>query len=430
MTDHINDGSGRLSSGNEVKWGGRMSVESKISLSSIVTVALALVAGPTSAATRAAVNCSSSAVQTAINSAATGDTVTVPAGSCSWSGVDIPSSKRITLQGAGMNSTTISGGDGALNLTLSGSRVTGIGFVDSRVTVDGDDWRIDHCKFSSAGAFYDAIFVSGSRETTHPRGVIDHNQIQNTRISVIGWNSLNANAIWSQPLALGGGQMVFVEDNTFTGTLWAAAVDGNYGGRFVFRHNSVTDMYIEAHSLQGDTERAIRSWEIYDNTIAQTNVGMWTPFFIRGGTGVVFNNTITGTWGFPGITLDNVRSFEPRGAAGLCDGHSPWDGNQSSNGWPCRDQIGRSTDQWLWTPQRLYPPQASDPAYFWNNTYQGAAISVDINNNTAAWIASGRDYFNNAQKPGYKSYAYPHPLVSGTGNPSAPSAPANLRIMK
>jgi hypothetical protein len=378
--------------------------------------------------TKTASSCSLSAVQKAIDAAASGDTVMVPAGTCSWRDLTIPSGKKITLQGAGPNNLTISGSGGAaLNMTSSGSRVTGFAFNDAHITVDGDDWRIDHSRFSSNRAFFDAIFVFGSREHTHPRGLIDHNEIRNTRITVVGWNGLNAHVLWSQPLALGGPQMVFVEDNTFTGTQWTSAIDGNYGGRYVFRHNTLTNMYIEAHSLQGDNHRAIRSWEIYNNTISQSGgVSMWTPMFIRGGTGVIHNNMITGTWGFPGITLDNVRSFESRGAAGRCNGRSPWDANQLANGWPCRDQIGRSTDQWIWTTARPFPPQASEPAYFWNNKFNGSDVSVIAHNGTGAWITAERDYFNNTQRPGYTPYRYPHPLQGGSTSPTSKAATSNL----
>ena len=67
-------------------------------------------------------------------------------------------------------------------------------------------------------------------------------------------------------------------------------------GRYVFRHNTVTDMYLEAHSIQG-TVRACRKWEIYENTITKANFDVYRPMFLRGGTGVVFNNTVKGPFG-------------------------------------------------------------------------------------------------------------------------------------
>lgn len=67
-------------------------------------------AGSSEAATINATSCLQSDVQNAINSASNEDIVTVPAGNCSWSsGVSIPNTKALTLQGAGIGNTIISG---------------------------------------------------------------------------------------------------------------------------------------------------------------------------------------------------------------------------------------------------------------------------------------------------------------------------------
>ncbi|MBI5181522.1 MAG: hypothetical protein HZA06_01265 [Nitrospirae bacterium] len=60
------------------------------------------------AATINATSCSASDVQTAINAASDGDTVSVPAGSCTWSS-RLSFTKGITLQGAGSGITIIKG---------------------------------------------------------------------------------------------------------------------------------------------------------------------------------------------------------------------------------------------------------------------------------------------------------------------------------
>ncbi len=55
-----------------------------------------------------AASCSRSDVQSAINSASDGDRVLVPAGSCTWTAiVVVPNTKGITIQGAGIDVTTI-----------------------------------------------------------------------------------------------------------------------------------------------------------------------------------------------------------------------------------------------------------------------------------------------------------------------------------
>jgi len=413
-----------------------MSVGVTVFQLSLGALTLWLLSSSAVAATVNASNCSSATVQSAINSASPGDTVQVPVGTCSWStAVSIPNNKRITLRGSGRDSTIItrSPAGSVLNLGQSGSRVTGFAFSSGTINVDGDDWRIDSNRFTAPSTFFDAILVFGDRESIHPRGVIDHNEfLSGARVNVVGWSNLAAHAIWSQPLALGSasGQKVFVEDNTFSYTQWSGVFDTNYGGRFVFRNNTVTNGYVEVHSLQQG--RASRSWEIYDNTFAQgSGASLWVPLFIRGGTGVIYNNKVNGTWGDPSITLDNVRSAFPGYDYGMCAGSSPADGNQLPNGWPCRDQIGRGSDTSLWTTSNPYPSQTSEPAYFWGNTAPGGGtLGASVHNNTGAWIVSGRDFFNNTQRPGYAPYPYPHPLTQegGSGGPTPPPAPINLTV--
>lgn len=78
-----------------------------------------------------AASCSASDVQTAINKATEGQTVTIPAGTCTWtSGVNI-SGKGITVQGAGsgriiaQSVTTLTVGTGSRTFTITSSRVDG-----------------------------------------------------------------------------------------------------------------------------------------------------------------------------------------------------------------------------------------------------------------------------------------------------------------
>jgi hypothetical protein len=367
-------------------------------------------------------------VQAAVDSAESGYIVRIPAGSSTWtSRLEIPDDKKITLLGSGQEATIISSGTSAprslINMGSSGSRITNIGFRLSYddgncITVRGEDWRIDNCRFNNITEdIIEGVNVRGyPSEGGCPVGVIDHCEFNNIRILVVGDASLMANSIWAEPLGLGTNNAVFVEDCIFNYTQFSNAIDANYGGRYVFRYNIVNDSYIEAHSLQG-TERATRSWEIYNNTINQVDRNMWAPFFLRGGTGVVFNNIITGNWSSgPSIIIDNRRTYEALGEGGLADGTSPWDGNEDSTGYPARDQIGRSTDQWLWTDDNPYPPQALDPFYQWNNTFDGILIDVYVHNNCDIHIKENRDFYNNEEKPDYIPYAYPHPLIKEWNN--------------
>ncbi len=54
--------------------------------------------------------------------------------------------------------------------------------------------------------------------------------------------------------------------------------------------------------------------------------------------------------------------------------------------------------------------QVTEPCYSWNNLQNGSAVKLS---STEPSIKEGRDFFNEMRKPGYKTYIYPHSLVSG-----------------
>ena len=106
--------------------------------------------------------------------------------------------------------------------------------------------------------------------------------------------------------------------------------------------------------------------------------------YLRGGSGVVFNNTFTGEFNNP-IHLTNYRSWTTCGGTGV-------DPDSCTEGYPCKDQILG--------------------LYLWNNTYNGNLINATVDDRglNTLHIQQDRDYFN-TQKTGYTPYTYPHPLV-------------------
>jgi len=391
--------------------------------------------------------CAQTDVIGAINSASNGDTIVCPAGSWSWSNVDI--TKNITLKGAGIGITNISitsnaGLESPASYT-GAFRVTGFTFISTGNFGDfdgatlyirnGNGWRVDHNEFqiysnSSSGSGGNGMHIKGDAS-----GLIDHNRFVNggggscmhacIQVSNSGTTSTNENAMnysWlnfnSNNVLGSADHTVFVEDNYFRNTITCAShnphtIYGRHGGVVVFRHN-------EIHGLNADNHPFIYThagfaFEISNNTWGNAGTSLYTLIDIAGGTGVIYNNTRTGNANY-GIMLDFVRSTSSTG--GSVTSFVPGYGTVSSSsscssteGYPCAEQPGRGQNN------------SSDPIYIWGNT---SFPSMLLGSTT--YIQQGRDYFlNSGQKPGYTSYPYPHPLTSDTSLP--PSPPKNLRVL-
>lgn len=390
--------------------------------------------------TRKPETCSYADINSAVSASSDGDLVIIP--SCPktvWSS-SLIIAKDITLQGAGIGKTIIAAESDIPLIIVQGTKKATIKEVEFQTTstskfiiqvsTSANDWRVSSCKFYvNAETMGGAIWVASSSNRVG-NGLVDSSNFRNARILVeqsyssYGWDD------WSDALDLGTDDATYIEDNDFLGESSSAyvpiqAIDAAYGGKTVFRHNTLTDVYIEQHSICGDW-RGARKWEVYQNTFVITGNRSMSGnlIFFRGGTGVIYSNTITSSTSWPGINLvikfDNRRSFDAScdsTYAGLCDGDSPWDGNETGlNGYPCRDQIGMSVDSASWVASdNPVPSQALDPAYIWGNTYNGSTITsvyIPTSGYNADHINVNRDYYisDATQKPSYAPYTYPHPL--------------------
>ncbi len=428
-------------------------------------------------------NGSSSDVQAKINLSADGDTVTIPAGSLTWSSGVTINNVGITLQGAGSNLTHIAASiNTPVSVTCSAAhlvRVTGIDFSDTAASpggmitfastnihsVDEVGFRLDNCKFTITIA---AISGSSSRAVTVGGiyGLIDHCSFVlgvtgSTHFIDVNGSSISSDGgftPWTRPLSLGTNKAVYIEDCSFDGNghTMDSVVDGYSGCRVVFRHNTVLGG-IDAglHGTDSGGNRGSVSAEVYYNTYTNNttnNVRAWT---VRGGTGVFFNNTYSGTASWNGVTLQYFRAFEPQSGWQQCDGTVLQLGSTdlSSNGSrTCSTNGGvgfNSTDKetlgtWGGSFQRGFdgtgtqgypgrdqpgigPGQASEPIRIWNQTVGGGRWAGCSNcpddDKLAVMIVANRDYFistdASAARPGYTAYTYPHPL-QGQGSPAPP----------
>jgi hypothetical protein len=319
---------------------------------------------------------------------ANGDTIHLKAGEVTWTGT-LTVNKGINIIGAGMTDTVINkSADNFMSFeTTQGFRISAMSWVSA----DGD--YLSYIRDASIGFRFDNIYsertsdrfgstrmcvLFTSDEEGLPEGVFDHCEFNNTSVIVSGTSTTCTLSWMADPNRMGqagGGHNVFFEDNTYyrTSDSGGNCVDSENGGSYAFRFNDVTGTYALVHAARdGDCgRRGSRYWEIYNNDWSYGGVGDNRSIVVESGTGMVFNNTMDGN-SQPQIAIQNVTGGGvPR--YNDCDGNSIADGNDPSYdstapGYPCRDQIGRATDDSEWSVEGSPPDQSTlEPAYFWGN---------------------------------------------------------------
>lgn len=425
------------------------------SLLAMGLMALFLGSNPAKAATFT-VNCSgtiTSALQSAVNSAANGDTVNISAGNCSGGTVSWQN-KNIRVMGQGMGSTTVTGLNFNVRTTTAANfRISGmnVGCPGTPWKVDGYNrttgikgWRIDNISFNCGGCTQNiAINVLGITW-----GLIDHIAASGmgNAIFMQSWaeatNEVNPwppNAdpgmggyAWMLPYNLGSDEAVYIEDSSFSmpNGCYFGIGDMYYGARMVFRHNKVNNAYWQNHAARSHERGGNAKAEIYNNDFNATDTAWYRAIHMRSGSGVIFNNTIRGP--FTTIQVDNQRSNGQNSSTPFasCNGSRSWDGNDgaaNAPGWPCLDQIGT-------IPGAKFPNQLRDPVYVWNNgsalgcsTGGSCTVNRTLIGDGDPYVVSGRDFINSSTpKPGYTPFTYPHPLQSGGSGPVSLVPPTGL----
>lgn len=234
-------------------------------------------------------------------------------------------------------------------------------------------WRIDHIGFDNPSA--KAIRITGDTY-----GVIDHNIFDLGTVEGAiqvwheSWNGAQyGDGSFADSPYFGTEKAVYIEDNVITQpSVSKVSIDSWKGGRFVFRYNTVNHSLIGNHGTEaGGRTRGIRTFEIYENRFTYSPGLNWTGINLRGGTGVIFNNTFDGHNST--VLIQNNRSYKLFSPWGQCDGASLYDLNDLN--------VSRMT----------------------------------------GLLQENRDYFNNTPMPGYTPYVYPHPLTLDTIPPSIPT---------
>jgi Abnormal spindle-like microcephaly-assoc'd, ASPM-SPD-2-Hydin len=446
----------------------------------LLVLAILILSASTLHAQVTALSCNAIDVQSAINSATAGQTVTIPSGSCTWTGTSaVVLAKAITLNGAGTIATQ-GAGAGAPVITLSSAsavfhvtkQTTGPTFIQNIV------FAVANNKFTPHATLADGPWPNGQPIVFNhvtlqlnagdfmsigtPGGVIFANGIVHGTIvgdTLTAMFATGVNVSWTTADSLGardttGWMNIYIETNLGDGG--ANFTDCSDNCRMVVRNNIGHDgATVNSHGA--DTSPAgMRQFEIYNNNLtlpdkscpggagtSPSNINQW--IWIRGGSGVIYNNAmeplVTACWG----TKPNVKLAD-RGAEDARLGLTC-----AQTTYPTLHQIGQNnngtgdfTDPiWFWGNTTLDATRKPNGVFFdifdgwmfgnpclfnWNTFFQwgrdgqNTSLTLPIVNPPNGGDQEGQ---GGTPKPGYTAFTYPHPLVSGQAV-VPPSAPTTL----
>ena len=231
---------------------------------------LLLITGVSEAATINAASCSVADIDTAENTASSGDTIAVPSGICHWS-TQMVLTKNIILQGTGVGNTVIVDDTSATSAgallkwtAVTGGtahRLTGFEFQGGTRTsrnLNGLMWfvftnasgtllRIDHNKFG--GGTLSNELVGNVLRPDCAVGVIDNNEFYTSGDQILemrcpNWDGVGdyGDSSYGDVIDWGSSEAVYFENNTIDdlSNSDGGCVDGNQGFRLVARFNTWT----------------------------------------------------------------------------------------------------------------------------------------------------------------------------------------------
>jgi hypothetical protein len=275
--------------------------------------------GVADAATINASSCDLGHVGGAVNSAADGDTVVIPAGTCNWSG-PLGIDKSITLKGQGSGATVIVSSNPADPMLLAwNTKPSGISKVSDMTFDSGTPYENGYMSMivvagNTANFVMQNVHLIQRRQRAisfsgYVRGVMSRVVIDSYTFSIAiniehqywgGVGDFGDNS-WAQDSTLGTAQAIYIEDSTITCYIgsYCPGGDSYAGGRYVYRFNKITNIQIFHHGLDtGGRLRGARQWEYYKNTLVNNAMPGASLLSARSGTGMVFDNQLTLSGGY------------------------------------------------------------------------------------------------------------------------------------
>lgn len=377
----------------------------------------------------------STEVQTALNSASDGATITFATGSYSWSNpISLNNIEGVTLICASQGSCAVSfnGHDVLLRDNVSAPitkliRISGFKFTGSPGTAviwlfgarDIQQLRVDHNTFA-LGSGQIGILAGETSSAGAVWGVVDHNNFTGPN-NFMGVKVLTGGKTWAAG-RMGSQYNLFVEDNTFNfsnnSNLGEGGLDAWMGSSVVFRFNNMLNTRFVNHGL---CHGGPMSSEVYGNTISSPTgqAPQYRNIHFQGAGEIIAFNNVVGGSSAGHIALQHFRSDAsqmPQGsctASNVCDGTETMiyaDGNRSPSttyrGYPCWRQPGRDVSGTL------------KPIYlFQNRNASGAKVSIRLESggNSASHIKPNRDYYEAVSASAQTSRTSPFNGTSGMG---------------
>lgn len=437
--------------------------------------------------THTAASCSYSDVSSAINAASSGDTVSVPAGSCTWNNT-LTITKGINLIGAGIGNTVITNNtNGGLGYNgnhcwsyVPSNYDLNTSFRISGFTIDlankaawlslGKDAkqapftiqtkiRMDHNNILNAPNNVSAAYIWAYGDMW---GVVDNNTFSGAFYGFKSDPQIVASYAWymtspQKTFVSGSDNYLYYEDNTISLTTGDnVLVEGQFGGRHAWRYNAITggasSSLFEAHGHQGTGSAgmpAVFGAEIYGNRI--TNPG-GNLFKTRGGRSFVFYNSMVGGGfnnAYDGLVACRVDAYDDPVAEMIHDTY--WWGSRADyrgalsgasadhtagllcNGLSNIPTLGRDVISDNSSPGEGCGTLGNRPSTcttgqgYWatNQSCTDLTGMVGVNPTTPISGTLYKCTSTNAWTVFYTPYRYPHPLREGT---SRPSPPTNVRL--
>jgi len=288
-------------------------------------------------------------VQAAYLAAAPGDTVKIPAGDVTW-GASLSITKLVTLQGAGVGNTIIRrtgtsmiGGSYNVVYHVDGLelRLTHTNNSANILFLSGRGHKISNCKFVGETSKVVGTIWRGGTLCPHPSGVVWNCTYESARVMVQGDSAstpgyVYGRRIWADlddVVSWGMEHTVFIEDCIFDATATTGNItDAEIGGHYVIRYCDITGGGVFVHGISSNGERGTRQIEVYGNTMHYEGTGAQDPpIRVRGGTALIWGNTITGgwtNWSTATIMLDNELQ---RFGNDIGDGNEPVENGTGSH---------------------------------------------------------------------------------------------------